>query len=90
MGNIAYQVYTLSGGMPVAVLTSLRQPTEVGGFRLSVTGGKLIRTSARYSPSDPLCCPSLLIQTTYRWNGSSLEVEREVELPATPGPKAAP
>ena len=28
-------------------------------------------------PSDPLCCPSELRTTTFRWDGNHLQVESE-------------
>src|SRR5437899_3154077 len=82
LGNVAYQVYTLKGLIPSAILTSTRDQTTAGGLIMSVLDGKLMRTVAKYGPEDPRCCPSALVRTYYRWDGVKLQVEREEEVQA--------
>jgi hypothetical protein len=80
LGNLGYVVLTMRSGSPVPVLTATRDRSSAGGIEMSVVDGKLVKTAARYGPNDPLCCPSTLIKTTYRWDGSALQVEREEEV----------
>jgi len=80
LGNIAYVVLTLRSGSPTALLTALRDRSSAGGVQMSIEDGKLIKTTAKYGPEDPLCCPSALIKTTYYWDGTNLQVEREEEV----------
>ncbi len=87
LGNVAYQVFTLRGGAPAAILTTTRDQTTPGGMIMNVEDGRLVRTTGKYGPEDPRCCPSVLVKTRYRWDGSSLQVEREDEVKSTPGPK---
>jgi hypothetical protein len=87
LGNLAYQVYTLGRGAAAPILTATRDAGTAGGLVLSVEGGRLIRTAAKYGPDDPLCCPSVLVKSYYRWDGANLQVEREEELPASPSQK---
>ena len=87
LGNLAYQVYTLRGGVAAPILTATRDAGTAGGVVLSVEDGKLIRTTGKYGPADPRCCPSVLVKTYYRWDGVNLQVGREEELPASPSQK---
>ena len=47
----------------------------------------LVETAAEYGDEDPFCCPTVLRRTTFRWDGSQLQVEREQKTQATPSPK---
>src|SRR5207302_11229719 len=87
LGNVAYQVYTLSAGAPVLILTATRDQATAGGPVMTVEDGKLVRTAGRYGSEDPRCCPSALLKTSYHWDGKALQVEREQEIQAPPGPK---
>ena len=47
----------------------------------------LVETGAEYSAEDPFCSPTVLRRTTFRWDGSQLQVEREDKTPGPPNPK---
>jgi len=82
-GNLAYLVYTPrpSGEGPALVLSRIADRTTAGGLRMEVVEGKLVETVGEYGLEDPLCCPSILRKTTFRWDGKQLQVEREEKLP---------
>ena len=88
LGNVAYEVFTLRDGTPFVILAATRDQTTVGGILLRVEDGTLVRTAGRYGPDDPRCCPSMLVRTTYRWDGKQLQVAKEEEVPGTPNPKS--
>ena len=52
-------------------------PQEARSIRATVEDGQLVTTEGIYGPVDPLCCPSQVLTTTYRWDGSALVVELE-------------
>jgi hypothetical protein len=85
LGNVAYLVLTMRSGAPVPILTATRDRSSPGGVFMTVEDGKLVKTLGKYGPEDPLCCPSELVKTTYRWDGSSLQVEREEQMKAGGG-----
>jgi hypothetical protein len=87
IGNIAYLVYTLKNGAPQVILTRRLDRGSAGGIKMAIVDGKLQETGAEYGAEDPLCCPSVFKRTTFRWDGSQLQVEREDREKATPGPK---
>ena len=87
LGNIAYLVFTMRGGAPALILTRTPGRSSAGGLKMVVEAGKLVEIAAEYGPQDPLCCPSALRRTTFRWDGLTLQVEREEKVSSTPGPK---
>lgn len=80
LGNLAYIVLTMRSGSPAAILTAVRDRSSLGGLVMSLEDGKLVKTTEKYGPEDPLCCPSTLVKTTYYWDGTNLQVEREDEV----------
>jgi hypothetical protein len=80
LGNLAYVVLTVHNGTPESILTETAAGTA-GGVQMELDVGKLVATTAEYGPEDPLCCPSYLIKTQYRWDGTQLQVETENRLP---------
>jgi hypothetical protein len=87
LGNIAYLVFVPSGGSADLVLSRTLDRSSAGGLKMAIEDGRLVESAAVYAPTDPLCCPSALRLTTFRWDGSRLQVEREVQVQQTPGPK---
>jgi hypothetical protein len=87
LGNVAYLVFVNSAGGPRLVLTRTPDRGSAGGLQAAVEDGVLVETAAEYGPSDALCCPSVLKRTSFRWDGSMLQVQREERIQATPGPK---
>jgi hypothetical protein len=87
LGNIGYVVYTLEGGKPHVVLTRTVDRTSASGLQMSTEDGVLLETRGVYGPDDPFCCPSQLRETTFRWDGSQLQVDNEVLVQQDPGPK---
>jgi hypothetical protein len=77
LGNVAYIVLTMSSGKPSAILTRTMDRTAGSGLRMAVDAGKLKELVGVMGPSDPLCCPSELRTTTFRWDGSKLQVDGE-------------
>jgi hypothetical protein len=82
LGNLAYLVLTMRSGHPAVILTALRDRQSLGGITINVEDGKVVKYTGKYGPEDPRCCPSLLVKTSYRWDGANLQVEREEEVPA--------
>jgi hypothetical protein len=39
--------------------------------------GVLHESRGVYGAEDPLCCPSQLRETTFRWDGDALQVDEE-------------
>jgi len=73
-GNVAYAVFGYRGGD----LKELLVVTPAAGrVTVAVEDGVLVDTQPVYAPEDPLCCPSQLLHTYYRWNGSELVVDHE-------------
>jgi hypothetical protein len=80
-GNLAYLVFTMREGVPALVLIRTAGTSSAGGIRLSVEDGELVETAAVYDDEDPLCCPSELRRTIFRWDGKQLQVQKEEKLP---------
>jgi hypothetical protein len=80
LGNLGYVVLTMRSGAPAALLTVVRDRNTIGGITLALEEGRLVKTVGRYGPEDPMCCPSVLVKTTYYWDGSTLQVEGEREI----------
>jgi hypothetical protein len=73
-GNIAYAVFGYRDGDLEEIL---RVKPEAGRVTVSVEDGMLVETQPVYGPEDPLCCPSQLLHTYYRWDGDELIVDHE-------------
>lgn len=75
-GDIAVFVYSVRGGNVELLLRTYAQDTSLVA---AVEGGALTVTEPVYAEGDPLCCPSGLRVTTYRWDGSKLAVAGQEE-----------
>jgi hypothetical protein len=73
-GDIAYAVFADHGG---DLKELLQVKPEAGRVTAAVQDGVLVDTQPVYAPEDPLCCPSQLKHTFYRWDGEELIVDRE-------------
>jgi hypothetical protein len=73
-GNIAYAVFGYRDGDLEEIL---RVKPEAGRVMVSIEDGVLVETQPVYGPEDPLCCPSQLRHTYYRWDGEELVVDHE-------------
>jgi hypothetical protein len=73
-GDVAYAVFGYQGG---ELKNLLVVKPEAGRVTVSVEGGVLVETQPVYAPEDPLCCPSQLQHTYYRWDGSELIVDHQ-------------
>jgi hypothetical protein len=80
LGNIAYIVLTMSSGKPSAILTRTMDRSAGSGLRMTVDSDKLKEVVGVMGPSDPLCCPSELRTTIFRWDGSRLQVDGETTV----------
>jgi hypothetical protein len=87
LGNVAYLVFTSGAASPSLVLTRTPERGSAGGLKMVIEDGVLVETAVEYGPSDALCCPSITKRTSFRWDGSKLQVLREDRVQATPGPK---
>jgi hypothetical protein len=87
LGNIGYVIFTLESAKPAPILTRTVDRTSASGLQMSVEDGVLMETRGVFGPEDPFCCPSQLRQTTFRWDGSQLQVQDEVLVQQDPGPK---
>jgi hypothetical protein len=86
LGNIAYIVLRLDAGKTEPILTRTLDRFARSGLKMSVQDGILLESAGVYGNDDPLCCPSLLRVTSFRWDGALLQVERE-ERVAQPSAK---
>lgn len=73
-GNIAYAVFGYRDGDLEEIL---QVKPEAGRVMVSVEDGVLVETQPIYGPEDPLCCPSQLRHTYYRWDGDEFVVDHE-------------
>jgi hypothetical protein len=88
LGNVAYLVLSLRNGQPEAILNRTVDRSSAGsGLRMTLEEGKLVETVGVFGPEDPFCCPSMLRKTTFRWDGSRLQVEGEQLVQAPNAPK---
>lgn len=87
LGNVAYVVLTMRNNAPVVVLSRTTDRSSAGGLRMTVEAGQLIETVGEFGPEDPLCCPSMLRRTTFRWDGSKLQVAGEEHVVNPNAPK---
>lgn len=78
-GDIAAFVYGYQGEQLTELLRVM--PDERS---LSVETGEGVLTIVQpiFAEGDPLCCPSQLRRTTYRWDGSALTVAEDETVPA--------
>jgi hypothetical protein len=86
-GNVGYLVFTLDSDEPEVILTRTVDRTSASGLQMSAEDGVLLETRGEFGPEDALCCPSQLRETTFRWDGSALQVDNEVLIQQDPGPK---
>lgn len=86
LGNLAYLVFTLRSGSPAVILSRTLDRSSAGGLGIDVQEARLVETVGEFGPEDPLCCPSQLRKTYFRWDGARLQVERE-ERTSTPSKK---
>jgi hypothetical protein len=82
-GDVAFIVLTPDGDGTKTLLSE--KPEASRGLALAVTAGKLIATEPVPGPDDPECCPSMLRETTYGWNGAALAVEGVETVPNPDG-----
>ena len=80
LGNLAYLVYTLKSGTPSLILTRGLSGGNAGGLAVEVEDGTLVETTPEFGPEDPFCCPSFVNRTTFRWDGSKLQVAKEEKI----------
>jgi hypothetical protein len=80
LGNVAYVIYTLESGQPELILTRTMDRTTASGLAMGLDdAGALRETVGIYGNEDPLCCPSELRLTTFRWDGNALQVAGETK-----------
>jgi hypothetical protein len=73
-GNIAYAVFGYRAGYLQELLVA---NPAAGRVMISIEDGMLVDTQPVYAPEDPLCCPSQLQHTYYRWDGSRFVVDHQ-------------
>jgi hypothetical protein len=73
-GNIAYAVFGYRGGDLQELLVA---NPAAGRVVIAIEDGMLVDTQPVYAPEDPLCCPSQLQHTYYRWDGSRFVVDHQ-------------
>ncbi len=83
LGNVAFVVLTPDGAGADTLISE--QPEGTNGMALRVEDGDLVVSEAVPGPDDPSCCPSMLRETTYAWNGAALAIVDEVTIPNPDG-----
>ncbi len=74
-GHIAVFVFGYVGRELQELL--MVRPDTGPSLKANIVEGALTITEPVFGPEDPLCCPSQLRTTTYRWDGSAFIVERK-------------
>lgn len=87
-GYVFYQVYRINRTGPELVLSRNADRNSVGGIRMTVPDGVLTETTGVFANEDPLCCPSQLKQTTFKWDGTRLAVATENVVANPNAPKS--
>ncbi len=86
-GNLALVVFTERSGSPAIILT--RQATrDQQGLTPTFDGGQLSVTSAVFGPADANCCPSQIVRTYFRWDGTNLVVDHSNTITIPQGKQA--
>jgi hypothetical protein len=80
MGNIAYLVLTPTADGADLLLTRTTDAKSVSGINMAVENGVLVEYVGEYGAEDPMCCPSVLRRTTFKWDGSKLEAAGEERI----------
>lgn len=79
-GDIALFVF----GYEAEGLTELlRVVPAMPPIKASVVEGKLQVDEPTFAPGDPMCCPSELTRTTYRWDGRQLVIDAQETVPGS-------
>lgn len=78
-GDIAVFVFGYGAG---GLEELLRVMPKNGSLRGNIIDGVLTIIEPVFGPGDPLCCPSHMRTTTYRWDGSNLVVAHQETVPA--------
>jgi hypothetical protein len=73
-GNIAYAVFGYRAGSLQELLVA---NPATGRVMITIENGMLVDTQPVYAPEDPLCCPSQLQHTYYRWDGGRFVVDHQ-------------
>jgi hypothetical protein len=81
LGNIAFLVFRLESGRLEPILTRTLDRSARNGLMMSVENAILVESAGVYGNEDPLCCPTLLRVTRFRWDGALLQVDREERVP---------
>jgi hypothetical protein len=76
-GDIAVFVFGYGAGG----LEELLRVIPESGLKDNVVDGKLTITEPVLAEGDPMCCPSNLHRTTYKWDGQHLVVAKEETVP---------
>jgi len=78
-GDIAVFVFGYQDG---ELTELLRVMPEDSSLHAETVDGALTITEPVFAEGDPLCCPSQLRRTTYRWDGSELSLADDETVPA--------
>jgi hypothetical protein len=84
MGNIAYLVLSPATGGTDLILTRTMDRNSASGLNMEVENGELVEYIGEYGPEDPMCCPSVLRRTTFKWDGSKLQAAGESRIQRGP------
>lgn len=88
LGNLAYLIFALRSGEAEVILTRTMDRGTPSGLVMGIDDlGALTETAGVYANEDPLCCPSQLRFTTFRWDGAMLQVGGEVRRENPDRPK---
>ena len=87
LGNLGYVAVTLRNAVPTLILTRGAERGSGSGIQMKIEDGRLVEMVGQYGPGDPLCCPTALRRTEFRWDGTMLQVEREERVPSSFAPQ---
>jgi len=76
-GNLAVFVFGYAQGGHGGVRELLRVVPESGSIQASIVEAQLGLQEPVFAASDPMCCPSQIRTTTYRWDGSELVIDEQ-------------
>lgn len=89
---MGYQAFVFSGGRYLGTLSPTPMDSRTDGSFLGEVkfqnDGTFTAEFARYTPNDPLCCPSRISTVTYRLEGGLLPLPRLVPVAVSTQPTA--
>jgi hypothetical protein len=80
-GTLAVAVVGIRNDRPQVLTLLAPDKTPRSRLNVSLDNGEIVMTQGVLGPEDALCCPSETKRSYYEWDGSRLQLQREVTTP---------